>query len=69
MHELPVDGSEVSCDEAVAFEQAEELIKKPGGAMIDEPDEVVDVVKMKSAGTTRGTCRMIDNITCFYPES
>ena len=64
-----MDGSEVSCDEAVAFEQAEELVEKPGGAMIDELDEVVDVVKIKSAGTTRGTCRMIDDITCFSPES
>ena len=37
MHKLPVDGSEVSCNEAVAFEQAEELIEKPGGVMIDKP--------------------------------
>ena len=64
-----MDGSEVSCDEAVAFEQAEELVEKPGGVMIDKLDEVVDVVKMKSVGTTRGTCRMIDNITCFSLES
>ena len=59
----------MSCNEAVAFEQAEELVEKPGGVMIDEPDEVVDVIKMKSTGTTRGTCRMIDDITCFSPES
>jgi len=36
---------------------------------IDKLDEVVDIVKMKSIGTIRETCRMVDDITCFFAES
>ena len=52
--------SEVSCNKSVGIEQVKELIKKPGGAVIDEPDEVVDIIKVKHMGLTWKTYRMVD---------
>jgi len=60
--------SEVSCDEPVGIEQVKEFIEKPGGTMIDEPDEVVDIIEVKSTGSTWKTYGMVDNITCLSPE-
>ena len=60
--------SEVCCNKSVGIKQVEELIEKPGGAVIDEPDEVVDVIEVERTGPTWKTYRMVDNITCLSPQ-
>ena len=57
--------SEVHCNKSVGIKQVEELIEKPGGAVIDKLDEVVDVIEVECMGLTWKTYRMVDNITCL----
>ena len=52
----------------IEHQQVKELVKKPGGAVTDKLDEVVDIIEVKHTGLTWKTYRMVDNVTCLSPQ-